>query len=1844
MIIAYFWSLHPNSTTIYDTKQFPMRKIIFTLLLFLSITSLNAQWSENFDGPGPITLTSSGAPGWSIDTLHVSQPNGYRGQYSTSGTVTATSPLIFANGMNFVTLSFKHICKVEFADTAKLEISVDGGNTWNKIIDRNVDLVNGNAYYLGDGQGNFGNFGPQLHKFTEGSYLAWAPGTTNLPDSSWWRQEIFDISLATGGQDFMVRFTLRDGASNNGMFGRYGWVLDDINIVVSPCETNPPTVNLASGIQGNVYNTGPYNICAYVNDPSTIMFAELYWTVNGGPLQQFNGMGVTNDSLYCGVIPTMNIGDTVCWYIEALDNSGCMNMATYPSVGNCVTFIVNDGISFPFCENFDLPDLWTDSTASGSPWEIGVPTNPLLNSAHSPFNVAGVGLTGDYLDDTESYLTLMPLGFGGASNANLTFWANYDVESGWDGVRLEYDLQDGTGWHILGDENSNANGQAVNWYNDGAIGTTNLPAWTGSSNGWTFIRYKLINNPDILSNPTDVIFRFAFDSDGIINGSGFHFDDFCIKIPCPNDLGMVAFLQPVDGSGQAQGNNSPLVLSMENFGLSLQTGATLSYSVNGGPQIDTTWTGTINPGDVIQVALPDLTIDSGAFTVCAWVTLASGDCDNTNDTICATFTGIPTLTPTYCDDFESGNIGWLSQNGPNGAAGSTWELGLPAFNSTTGAHSGTNAWDINLTTGYGNNAQSYLYTPFFDMSSLVAANLSFWRNNNIDEFGDGLRLEYTPDGGTNWFSVGTGSSTNPDPCGKNWYTNANIFASGLPGWDGSTNGQWVQTSYKLCCAANVLGNPQPVQFRFIFESDFFTTNDGVSIDDFCITSIVGDDAGISSIVSPVNNVPAGTSTPVVVTLENFGSTTLTSVDITYTGGSGGNVTFTWTGTLAPCGSVLVTLPASNFNQGPNTICAYTSLPSDQDNSNDTTCAELFGIPTVTPTFCDDFESGNSGWVGVDESPGGVGAGTLWELGAAVQTTAHSGVNVWDINLNSQYTNQALAVLYSPYFDFSAVSCGSLSFWMDYFSENGWDGTRLEYTNDNGATWNMVGGGSLTNPDPCGTNWYTDDILNSSQLPAWTNNGGGWRNMKYKLSCLAGIFNNPVPIQFRFVYTSDFSVITGHGVAIDDFCVFASQGDDIGISAIVAPSGGAPVGNPAPVQVILENFGSTTITSAVITYTVNNGPPVTFTWTGSLAPCTEILVSLPSFNFVQGVNTIVAYTSYPGDVFLNNDTSTTSAVGQPTFQPTYSTSYFDNFDAGNVGWFSSNGQGSNAQCNWELGPPAFGCTGTALSPPNAWDVNLNTAVTENCFAILHTPYFDLSQPNSQDARLSFWQNRCINAFGDEFYIDFKTNANPTWQRFGTSGSPNTTNWYNNIDFWDNNSGQWIFCEFQNVNAITGNDPFIQFRFVMETGGFSTPDGVSIDDFQIFIPIPLSVTPTQINTSTPGQLIFPGQQITFATPVNNNGTNAVLNHNITLEIDGNIISVDPVTYSVPGLTPGASVIHPFNNTWIASPGAHEVCVWTDSPNGSLDLNQFDDTTCTSILVFDSIPAVAMPYCNSFESGHQWVTLNAFTYNVGSSFQLGAPNENVLNSAHTGVNAWSLYLDSNYVNQDSSALFSALLRIHPNNCYKLSYWQQFKMEFGSDGGVVEYSDDYGVTWNNIDFTGSPNVQTFGPTANYTYVSAIGQPGDMGWTGLRPNWFYTDKVIRPGVNTQLILRWRFASDNTIRDEGWSIDDFCFEDLGSCSPIGIGEFAIGDFGISQNYPNPASDATTIEYMIPEQGHVSVIVTDILGQVVSVLADGKQDAGKYALQVNTSELAAGIYNYTLVYEGRQMSKRMIITR
>lgn len=1348
------------------------------------------------------------------------------------------------------------------------------------------------------------------------------------------------------------------------------------------------------------------------------------------------------------------------------------------------------------------------------------------------------------------------------------------------------------------------------------------------------------------ANLPDVRIRFIMWDSNIPGGngnSGWAIDDICIvAAPCeltPPTLSLLPplFINTVYNLGPYNVN----VATTDNSGIN---SVTLFYSVNGSP-----YTSVVMNNTQDSIYVGQIPAVNDGDTVCYYVVSEDGSACLNQTTYpqsgCIQFVASQGISFPFCDNFDIPPPLFSDST----ALGATpWQLGVPT-NSGYTAQSPPNVWAVGLNTIYGNNANSFLYSPVFGTIP-IGTKLSFWANYNTETSWDGTRLEYSTDGGVTWALLG--DLANSCGCQVNWYTNTIISSGNQPAWAGASNG-WKKAEYTFPPAFPYGPN---IQFRFIFTSDASVVVSHFAIDNFCIETPQPFDAGIPNIVGPVGFAPAGSCQDVTVNVQNYGLNPISNFDIFYSLNINGTVTtfgpFPFTGTLTPGQVQQVTLPCATFPAGQFTLCAWTSLPGDGNALNDTSCTVLVGIPVITlgtSSYCDDFESGNQGWSAVLNTGGA--AGTTWQLGTPAfgpTTGAHSGVNAWDINLNSAYTNSANTSLYTPIFDFSSITLAGISFWINYSTETGWDGVRVEYTL-NGSTWTQIGANGA-NPNPPYVNWYTGN-MNCSNTWGWAGTGTGWIKVEMKNLTLLGIPGQSY-VQFRFTFCSDASVI-GDGFSLDDFCIDVPQPFDAGVSAISAPAAFAPAGSCQPVTVTLENFGLNPLTSFDVYYRVTDNQGNTtvygpYPWTGNLAPGTTTQFTMPCFNFPSGGFTLCSWTSLVNDGNALNDTTCKPLAGMPTIPLSYTQPYCDNFDGPNIGWASQANVGSSAGTNWQLGTPAFGATTGAHSGANAWDINLNSTYTANASVSLYSPFFDMT--NAVDTRLTFWRNNNLPAGGDGVRLEYTLNQGATWTPLGTlNATPPYINWYssnltcaNALPGWSGNSSGWVLTQMQNLGAVGGafnGQPSVQFRFTFCSDGFTQTDGFSLDDFCLEVPVPLTAAPVTIKDNAPTPLIFSGQTIQFRSHIKNRGTTPLNEVEAQLWIDGNFIGANQISYS-PALLTGDSALHNFPFNWVATAGFHNVCVVTANPNSSVDQNPTDDTLCYTIQVIDTISVTSAPYCNDFESGPQWVALSALSYKNNSKFQLGTPNQTVLNSAHSGVNAWMTDLNNNYPNRDTSGLFTPVFTIDPAKTYKLSFWHQFNIEPFADGGAIDYSTDYGNTWQTLggfnpnDWYNSPFI-----------ISFPGLPPGPGFTGFPGNYIFSQfEQCFGGSSNAVFFRFRFMSDLTGTFEGWAIDDVCFEEAGIC-PTGISEQIHGNsLWQGQNVPNPANEQTVIPYYLPEAGQVTIEITDLLGKIFLQPFNNSQTQGSHYAVVNTTDLKAGVYFYTLTLNDQKVVKRLVITR
>ncbi|MBX2819135.1 MAG: T9SS type A sorting domain-containing protein [Rhodothermaceae bacterium] len=86
------------------------------------------------------------------------------------------------------------------------------------------------------------------------------------------------------------------------------------------------------------------------------------------------------------------------------------------------------------------------------------------------------------------------------------------------------------------------------------------------------------------------------------------------------------------------------------------------------------------------------------------------------------------------------------------------------------------------------------------------------------------------------------------------------------------------------------------------------------------------------------------------------------------------------------------------------------------------------------------------------------------------------------------------------------------------------------------------------------------------------------------------------------------------------------------------------------------------------------------------------------------------------------------------------------------------------------------------------------------------------------------------------------------------------------------------------------------------------------------------------------------------------------------------------------------------------------------------------------------------------------------------------------------------------------------------------------------------------------------------------------------------------------------------------------------------------EFAVEQNYPNPFNPTTMINFAVPEAGHVSVKVYNMLGQEVASLVNEVRDAGNHTVSFDAAGLTAGVYLYVMESGNFSETRRMTLLK
>jgi len=309
-------------------------------------------------------------------------------------------------------------------------------------------------------------------------------------------------------------------------------------------------------------------------------------------------------------------------------------------------------------------------------------------------------------------------------------------------------------------------------------------------------------------------------------------------------------------------------VTVENNGVNDITEVIVTYNINGNTDENFTYSNVIASGATASFNLPPLaSINAGESSLLKVnVDIADDAFNDNNDGQATVFVtnraGVSQelfdmeTEATSLFAFNTGGITALDPQFPLlTIVGTTpldipslWERGVPEGTLLNSASSGTQVYGTNLDGDHTNETNSILYSPCYDMTSIIAPKLSFQMAYELEENWDIVYVIYTTN---NWENAAVLGSVNSQP---NWYTSDRTNATSgadnncfnCPGaqWTG-TNATMTKYTYDFVRNAGIgetdLTTETNIQFGIIFVSDQAVVEEGAIVDDFVMEGFTDDD-------------------------------------------------------------------------------------------------------------------------------------------------------------------------------------------------------------------------------------------------------------------------------------------------------------------------------------------------------------------------------------------------------------------------------------------------------------------------------------------------------------------------------------------------------------------------------------------------------------------------------------------------------------------------------------------------------------------------------------------------------------------------------------------------------------------------------------------------------------------------------------------------------------------------------------------------------------------------------------------------------------------------------------------
>lgn len=385
------------------------------------------------------------------------------------------------------------------------------------------------------------------------------------------------------------------------------------------------------------------------------------------------------------------------------------------------------------------------------------------------------------------------------------------------------------------------------------------------------------------------------------------------------------------------------------------------------------------------------------------------------------------------------------------------------------------------------------------------------------------------------------------------------------------------------------------------------------------------DAGVSALINPLTSGCYGSSENMVVTINNYGSTSLTNIPVTIvvSGAATQTSNATFTGTLAPMSSTNFTVATLNMSAAGNyTFNAFTSMPGDGTAANDAMAQATRTV--IAPSALPQAVS-FTGFTGTNlttvfplwrEStgatvPAGTTSGWTSQTGLNGVGNITARLNLYTTTRNEWIVGPKFNAAFNSQltFDAAITAFGALTTYSAMGSD---DKVRVMVSTDCGVSYTPI---------------YTISATNSLTT--------SFTNFAVSLGAYAG---QDIIVAFlaQDGPTDDTEDYDFH---LDNINILNAIPADAGVSAMTSPLATGCYSANENVVVTIDNNGTSAITNIPVTVIVSGAVSQTInaTYTGTINPSASANFTVGLLNMTTaGTYTFNAFSSLAGDGNAFND--------------------------------------------------------------------------------------------------------------------------------------------------------------------------------------------------------------------------------------------------------------------------------------------------------------------------------------------------------------------------------------------------------------------------------------------------------------------------------------------------------------------------------------------------------------------------------------------------------------------------------